>query len=113
MTNNIKFGFFKNKFDAGSTSTVDSYPAYPEMPTAENFNTFINKGYVSQGGPVANIDTDLGNVISNVSGSIRSSLTSSYSLPTGNVLIYALESLSGNTVPHVYIYDYSTGTLAD
>lgn len=112
MTNNIKFGFFKNKFDAGSTSTVDSYPAYPTMPDADTFNTFVSRGYVSQGGPVANIDTVKGNVIGDT-GSIYSSSISSYSLPKGNVLVYATESKLGNVVPHVYIYDFIEKTFTE
>lgn len=114
MTNNIKFGFFKNKFDAGSTSTVDSYPAYPEIPTAEVFNTFVNRGYVSQGGPVANVNTDLANVIVSGSGSREFYASQTHSLPNGDVLIYEKRRyLGGNIEPIVYIYDFQTGTITN
>ena len=109
--NNIRFGFFKEKLSAGSSSTTLTYPAYPSLPTLDNFNTFINLGYVSNGGPVANIDTDKGNTIGNVSGTISS--TQAFTLPRGNVLLYSIESLSGNSVPHMYIYDFQAKTITD
>jgi len=113
MTNNIKFGFFKNKFDAGSTSTVDSYPAYPEIPTAENFNTFISRGYVSQGGPVANVNTDFANILQTPAGTIDNDSIVTHSMPNGNVLIYGQYDYLSNVQPQVFIYDYQNANISE
>lgn len=114
MSRYSRWGFFKNKRNAGTLGNVTNfYPRYPDLPSSNTFFTFLENGYKRTAEPVANVNLTLGAPLHD--GSIRTTRDTQFTMPDGNVA-FVTAKRGGSNPSYTYTvelfkYDADAGNI--
>ena len=100
-----KFGFFKNKSDAGVTDPFVGYPNWPTMANTSFYGTFANNSTAT-----ANITYTRENSGAIANASFSTIQASMIPDSTGNVTIVDWNNVGSNM--NAFIYDYRTSSVS-
>ncbi len=113
MSRYSRWGFFKNKRNAGTLSDATFYPRYPELPSSNTFFTFLENGFKRTADPVANVNLTLGAPLHD--GNVRIIRDTQFTMPDGNVaFVTALRtgiSPSFTYTTELFKYDADAGNI--
>jgi hypothetical protein len=114
MSRYSRWGFFKNKHNAGTLANADNfYPRYPDLPSSNIFYTFIKAGYLRTSDPIANVNLTLGAPLHD--GSVRVLRDMQYTMPDGNIAFPTVKrtgiSPSFTYTAELFKYDADAGNI--
>lgn len=114
MSRYSRWGFFKNKHNAGTLANADNfYPRYPDLPSSNIFYTFIKDGYLRTSDPVANVNTTLAAPLKD--GSTRLLRDMQYTMPDGNIALPTVKRTGINPnytyTAELFKYDADAGNI--
>jgi len=108
MSRYSRWGFFKNKRNAGTLANVDNfYPKYPDLPSSDIFYTFIRDGYIRRSDPVANVNTTLGAPLK--TGVTRLLKDMQYTMPDGSIALPTYNDSTSSA--ELFKYDPDAGNI--